>query len=155
LTRQLKKGECKKRMTQRLTEEELMLLKESGYSKKAIGLYADKINMGVISDPDVTETHVGPCGDVIKLYLKVDKNDIVKEAKFHCLGCPGSTTAASAMINLVKGKTIEEAKKLAEDDILKELGGLPKPKLDCPKLAIATLQKAIAEYEKKKTSQNS
>jgi NifU-like protein involved in Fe-S cluster formation len=56
------------------------------------------------------------------------------------------------MTNLVKGKTIEEAKKLTEHDILKELGGLPKPKLDCPKLAIATLQKAVTEYEKKKTS---
>ena len=141
-------------MTRRLSEEEFRLLKESGYSKKAIGLYAAQTNVGVIGDPDITETYVGPCGDVIKLYLKVDKNAIVREAKFHYLGCPGSATSASAMINLVKGKTIEEAKKLTEDDILKELGGLPKPKLDCPKLALATLQRAIAEYEKKKNNQN-
>jgi nitrogen fixation NifU-like protein len=154
LTRQVKSESVKKGMTRRLIKEEFRLLKESGYSEKAIRLYVDKINVGVIGDPDVTETYVGPCGDVIKLYLKVNKNHIVKEAKFNYLGCPGSAISASAMINLVTSKTVDEAKKLTEDDILKELGGLPKPKLDCPKLAIATLQKAIAEYEKKKVSQN-
>jgi nitrogen fixation NifU-like protein len=150
LTRLLKSENVKKGMTRRLTKEELGLLKELGYSKKAVKLYVDKINVGVIDDPDVTETYVGPCGDVIKLYLKVDKNHMVKEAKFNYLGCPGSAISASAMINLVISKTIEEAKKLTEDDILKELRGLPKPKLDCPKLAIATLRNAIAEYEKRK-----
>jgi NifU-like protein involved in Fe-S cluster formation len=141
-------------MPRKLTKEELKLLEESGYSKKAIRLYADKINVGVIKSPDIIETYTGPCGDVIKLHLEINKNGIIEDAKFHYLGCPGSAASASAMTNLVKGKTIEEAKKLTKDGILKELGGLPKPKLDCPKLAIATLQKAIAEYEKKKNSQN-
>src|SRR3972149_6818764 len=139
-------------MPSKLTKEELKLLEESGYSKKAIKLYAHKINVGVIKSPDIVETYTGPCGDVIKLHLEVNKSGVIEDAKFHYLGCPGSAASASAMINLVKGKTIEEAKKLTEDDILKELGGLPKPKLDCPKLAIATLQQAIAEYEKKKVS---
>jgi NifU-like protein involved in Fe-S cluster formation len=139
-------------MPRKLTKEELKLLEESGYSKKAIKLYADKINVGVIKSPDIVETYTGPCGDIIKLHLEVNGNGVIEDAKFHYLGCPGSAASASAMTNLVKGKTIEEAKKLTEDDILKELGGLPKPKLDCPKLAIATLQKAIAEYEKKKVS---
>ena len=141
-------------MSKKLTEEELKLLEESGYSKKAIELYVDKVNMGVIKKPDVVETHVGPCGDVIKLYLKVDKDGIIEEAKFYYLGCPGSASSASAMTNLLKGKTIHEAKKLTEEDILKELGGLPKPKLDCPKLAITTLRKAIEQYEKKKVHPN-
>jgi NifU-like protein involved in Fe-S cluster formation len=139
-------------MLRKLTKEEVKLLEESGYSEKAIKLYAEKVNVGVIESPDIVETYAGPCGDVIKLHLEVNKNGVIQDAKFHYLGCPGSAASASAMTNLVKNKTIEEAKKLTEDDILKELGGLPKPKLDCPKLAIATLQKAIAEYEKKKTS---
>ena len=139
-------------MPRKLTKEELQLLEESGYSEKAIELYVDKVNVGVLKKPDIVETHIGPCGDVIKLYLKVDKNSIIEDAKFYYLGCPGSASCASAMTKLVKGKTIEEAKKLTEYDILKELGGLPKPKLDCPKLAITTLQKAIAEYDRKKTS---
>jgi NifU-like protein involved in Fe-S cluster formation len=139
-------------MLRRLTKDEIKLLEESGYSEKAIKLYAEKVNVGVIESPDIVETYAGPCGDVIKLHLEVNENGVIQDAKFHYLGCPGSAASASAMTNLVKGKTIEEAKKLTEDDILKELGGLPKPKLDCPKLAIATLQKVIAEYEKKKTS---
>jgi nitrogen fixation NifU-like protein len=141
-------------MSKKLTEEELKLLEESGYSKKAIELYVDKVNMGVIKNSDLVETHVGPCGDVIKLYLKVDKDSLIEEAKFYYLGCPGSASSASAMTTLLKGKTVYEAKKLTEEDILKELGGLPKPKLDCPKLAITTLRKAIEQYEKKKVHSN-
>jgi NifU-like protein involved in Fe-S cluster formation len=139
-------------MQSKLTKEELKLLEESGYSKKAIKLYAEKVNVGVIKSPDIVETYTGPCGDVIKLHLEVSKDGVIEDARFHYLGCPGSAASASAMINLVKGKSIEEAKKLTEDGILKELGGLPKPKLDCPKLAIATLKKAIAEYEKERVS---
>jgi NifU-like protein involved in Fe-S cluster formation len=139
-------------MLRKLTKEEIKLLEESGYSDKAIKLYTEKVNVGVIESPDIVETYAGPCGDVIKLHLEVSENRVIQDAKFHYLGCPGSAASASAMTNLVKGKTVEEAKKLTEDDILKELGGLPRPKLDCPKLAIATLQKAIVEYEKKKLS---
>lgn len=137
-------------MSRELMEEELRLLEESGYSKKAIELYVNKVNVGVIKNPDVVGTYIGPCGDVIKLYLKVNENGVVEDAKFYYLGCPGSASSASAMTKLVKGKTIGEAKKITEDDVLRELGGLPKPKLDCPKLALTTLRKAIAEYEKKK-----
>ena len=138
-------------MPRELTKEELRLLKESGYSDKAIELYVGRVNVGAIKNPDIVETFIGPCGDVIRLYLKVDENRIIKNAKFYYLGCPGLASSASAMINLVKGKTIEEVKRMTENDILKEVGDLPKPKRDCPKLAITTLRKAIAEYEKKKT----
>jgi nitrogen fixation NifU-like protein len=136
-------------MPRKLTKEELRLLEESGYSKEAIEFYVDKVNVGVLKNPDIVQTYVGPCGDVIKLYLKVNEKGVIEDAKFYYLGCPGSAASTSAMTLLVKGKTIEEAKKITEDDVLNELGGLPKPKLDCPKLAITTLQKTIAEYEKK------
>lgn len=138
-------------MPRELTEEEMKLLEESGYSEKAIELYVDMVNVGILKNPDIVETHMGPCGDVIKLYLIVDRNGIIEDAKFHYLGCPDSAASASAMTKLVKGKIVEEAKKITEDDVLKELGSLPKPKLDCPKLAITSLRKAITEYEKKKT----
>jgi len=141
-------------MPRKLAKEGLKLLEESGYSRKAIELYVNKVNVGVLKNPDIVQTYIGPCGDVVKLYLKVNRNGIIEDAKFYYLGCPGSASSASAMIKLVKGKTIEEAKKITEDDVLKELGGLPKPKLDCPKLAITTLQKAIAEYENKKARSN-
>jgi NifU-like protein involved in Fe-S cluster formation len=123
---------------------------ESGYSKKAIELYVNNVNVGTLENPSIVTTFLGPCGDLIKLYLKIGKNDTIENARFHYLGCPGSASSASAMTTLLKGKTINQAKKMTEDDILMELGGLPKSKLDCAKLSIKTLRKAIAEYEKLK-----
>jgi len=137
-------------MPRQLAEEQLKLLAEAGYSKKAIGLYASNVNVGALANPSIVTTYRGPCGDIIKLYLKIDRTGIIQDSKFCYAGCPGVATSSSAMIELVKGKTVDGAKKITEDDLLKELEGLPKTKLDCPKLAITTLQKAIAEYEKTK-----
>ena len=137
-------------MSRKLAQEELKLLGESGYSKKAIELYVNKVNVGELENPDVVTTYFGLCGDLIKLYLKIDKKGMIEDAKFYYLGCPGSASSASAMTELVKGKTVDQAKKITEDNVLNELGGLPKTKLDCPRLAVKTLRKAIAEYEKMK-----
>jgi nitrogen fixation NifU-like protein len=137
-------------MQKKVTKEELELLRESGYSDKAIELYINRVNMGVLEKPDIVETYTGPCGDVVRLYLALDGNQIVKEAKFQCLGCPGVATAASAVTSLLKGKTIETAKKMNEDVVFKELDGLPDAKIDCIELVIRTLKKAIANYEKNK-----
>ncbi len=134
----------------KLSEEELNLMKESGYSKKAIELYINNVNVGTLENPSVATTFLGPCGDLIKLYLKINRKNKIENAKFYYLGCPGSAASASAMTNLLKGKTIDQAKKMKEEDILLELGGLPKSKRDCTRLSIKTLQKAIAEYEKQK-----
>jgi len=123
---------------------------ESGYSKKAIELYVNKVNVGILETPSVVTTFLGPCGDLIKLYLKIGENDIIDDAKFYYLGCPGSAASASAMTSLLKGSTVKQAKKMMEDDIINELGGLPKLKHDCATLSIKTLRKAIAEYEKQK-----
>lgn len=121
---------------------------ESGYSKKAIELYVNNINVGKLANPTIATTFLGPCGDLIKLYLKINEKNIIEDAKFYYLGCPGSASSASAMTLLLKGKTVDKAKKITGDDILKEIGGLPKAKLDCATLSIKTLRKAIAEYEK-------
>lgn len=123
---------------------------ESGYSKKAIELYVNKVNVGILETPSVVTTFLGPCGDLIKLYLKIGENDIIDDAKFYYLGCPGSAASASAMTTLLKGSTVKQAKKMMEDDIINELGGLPNLKHDCATLSIKTLRKAIAEYEKQK-----
>jgi nitrogen fixation NifU-like protein len=134
----------------KLSEEELNLMKESGYSKKAIDLYVNNVNMGPLENPSVVTTFLGRCGDLIKLYLQIGKSDKIENASFYYLGCPGSAVSASAMTILLKGKSVKQAKQITEDDIMKELGGLPKSKSDCAKLSIKTLRKAIAEYEKLK-----
>jgi NifU-like protein involved in Fe-S cluster formation len=137
-------------MREKLKEETPRLMAELGYSNKAIELYVNNVNVGELKKPDVFTTYLGPCGDFVELYLKIDKADIVKNGKFYYVGCPGSAAPVSAMIELIKGKPINEVKRLTEHDILNELGGLPKEKIDCAKLAISTLRKAIAEYEKMK-----
>lgn len=125
------------------------MMVESGYSNKAIELYVNNVNVGKLNNPTVTTTFLGSCGDLIKLYLKINEKNIIEDAKFYYLGCPGSASSASAMTTLLKSKTVDQAKKITGNDILAELGGLPKSKLDCTALSIKTLRKAIAEYEKR------
>jgi nitrogen fixation NifU-like protein len=136
--------------SRKLSKEELKLMAESGYSKKAIELYVNNVNVGTLENPSVSTTFLGPCGDLIRLYLRINKRDVIEDAKFYYLGCPGSAASASAMTNLLKSKNVNQAKQLTEKDILAELDGLPKSKLDCARLSIRTLRKAIAEYEKLK-----
>ena len=133
-----------------LSEEELKLMVESGYSQKAIDLFVNNVNVGKLENPTIFTTFLGTCGDLIKLYLKIDERDRIEDATFYYLGCPGSAVSASALTLLLKGKTVNQAKKLKEADVLAELGGLPKAKLECAKLSIKTLRKALAEYEKQK-----
>jgi nitrogen fixation NifU-like protein len=137
-------------MSKKLTKEEFELLKVTGYSEKAIEYYVKNVNVGIIENPDVTMAHTGPCGDTVGLYLKINKNGIIEDAKFLYLGCPGLAASGSALTKLMMGKTIREARKITENDILKDLGGLSESKLDCPKLAITTLQKAILKYREQK-----
>jgi NifU-like protein involved in Fe-S cluster formation len=139
-----------KKASRKLSEEELKLMAESGYSEKAIDLYVNNVNVGMLENPDTVSTFLGPCGDLINLYLKFGKKDKIEDAKFYYLGCPGSAASASAMTTVLKGKNINQAKKITENDILIETDGLPKSKLDCATLAIKTMRKAIAEYEKQK-----
>ena len=132
----------------KLSEEELGLMIDSGYSSKAIEFYVNNVNVGKMENPTVVTTFLGSCGDLIKLYLKINEKNIIEDASFYYLGCPASASSASAMTTLLKGKTISQAIEMTVKDILRELGDLPKSKLDCTNLSIKTLRKAIAEYEK-------
>ena len=74
------------------------LLKKSGYSKKAIEYFVEKVNVGKIIDPSVVMTYTGQCGDTMKLYLKIE-DEIIKDVKFEAIGCAGAFSACSACIN--------------------------------------------------------
>ena len=135
-----------KETSENLSKEKLNLLKEAGYSEKAIKLYSDRVNVGVIENPDVTLIYEGHCGDSIKLYLKI-QGDLIEDAKFQYLGCPGSAACGSTMIQLVKDKTLSEAKQITKKDILAELNGLPGDESHCAELAVTTLQRTVMKYE--------
>ena len=128
-----------------LTEELLELMKRCGYSAKVIEYFKNKVNMGRMENPDWVSEHTGSCGDVLQIYLKIN-NSVIEDAKFLYVGCPGIGASTSAITEMVKKKTLEEAKKITEKDILEDLGGLPESKIDCVKLTVTAIRRTIAEY---------
>jgi nitrogen fixation NifU-like protein len=123
------------------------LLEKSGYSSKAIEYYLKKINVGRMEAPSVSLSYTGPCGDTMEVYLDIE-SDMIKDAKFQAIGCAGAFSSGSVLMKMVKGKTLEEAEKITEEDVINFLGGMPKQKFHCACLAKRTLQKAIKKYRK-------
>jgi len=124
------------------------LLKESGYSEKAIEYYLNKVNVGEISEPDAHAIYTGPCGDTMEIFLDVE-DGVIKEAKFQAIGCAGAFSSGSALTEMIIGMTLEEAEKIDEDKIIEYLGGIPRQKVHCTCLSKRTLQKAIKNYKEK------
>ena len=123
------------------------LLEASGYSDKAIEYYLKKVNVGIIENPSVRDAYTGPCGDTLEVYLEIEAN-IIKDAKFQAIGCAGAFSSGSALMELIRGKTLEEAAKITEEDVINFLGGIPKEKFHCTCLAKRTLQRALEKYKK-------
>jgi len=121
------------------------MLSGSGYSEKAIDYYLRQPNMGSLADADLVTELTGPCGDTMKVYLKLDEGRI-KDAKIQVLGCPGAVASAMVAMDLAKGRTVEEAMKIKDRDIFRVLENLPDQKLHCVRLAVKTLEKALKEY---------
>jgi len=129
------------------------LLEKSGYSSKAIEFYLKKVNVGRVENPSVHLAYTGPCGDSMEVYLKIE-SDVIKDAKFQAVGCAGAFSAGSALMEMVKEKTLEGAEKITEEDIIDFLGGIPRQKIHCACLAKRTLRKAIKKYRSIKTRTN-
>lgn len=121
------------------------LLRKSGYSEKAIEYYIKKVNVGEIKDPSVRFAYTGPCGDTVEIFLKIESN-VIKDAKFQAIGCAGAFSSGSALMEMVKGKSLEEAEKITEEDVISFLGRIPKQKRLCACLVKRTLQKAIEKH---------
>ena len=124
------------------------------YSKKVLELFRNPKNMGEMKNPDAVGKIGNPrCGDVLVVYLKIEKNkqnkEYIKDIKFQTFGCIAAIAVSSILTEMVKGKTLEEAKKLSNQEIVKKLGGLPPIKYHCSLLGAEALHKAIENYEKK------
>jgi len=122
--------------------------------------YTDKVkdhffhprNVGEIKDADGIGTVGNPkCGDVMTMYIKV-KDDVITDIKFKTYGCAAAIATSSITTEIVKGKTIEQAKNLTRNDVAEELGGLPTVKLHCSNLAADALKEAIKDYEKRRST---
>lgn len=121
------------------------------YSKKVIELFLNPKNVGEIENPDGVATEGSPaCGDMVTVYLKVDKESLkIVDVKFKSFGCASNIATASIVTEMVKGKTLEEAKKISWKEVVEEVGGLPPVKIHCSVLAVDALQAAIVNYEEK------
>ncbi|MBW2608770.1 MAG: iron-sulfur cluster assembly scaffold protein [Deltaproteobacteria bacterium] len=124
------------------------MLSLSGYADKAIDYFINKTNMGTLPDADQVTELTGPCGDTMRIYLKLEDGRI-NDAKIQVLGCPAAIASAMATIDYIKGMTLEEALKVQDRDIFRMLEALPDQKQHCIRLTIKTLQKAIDEYGSK------
>jgi nitrogen fixation NifU-like protein len=124
------------------------MLSESGYSDRAIQYFQAKRNLGVLEKADQTTDITGPCGDTMKISMNIDGN-VIRDAKIQVLGCPGAVASGCAVVDLAKGKTLDEAACIDLDALYHELEKLPKQKVHCARLAIRTLQKAVEDYQKK------
>ncbi|MCS7280907.1 MAG: Fe-S cluster assembly scaffold protein NifU [Desulfobacterota bacterium] len=123
------------------------------YSEKVMDHFMNPRNMGEIENADgIGEVGNPVCGDVMKLYLKIE-NGVIVDAKFKTFGCGAAIATSSITTELIKGKTIEEALKLTNEAVAEALGGLPPAKMHCSVLAEEALKAAIEDYRKRKKEQ--
>jgi len=119
------------------------------YTENVIDRFTNPRNAGMIKNADGVGTVGNPtCGDIMKIYLKVE-NETIVDAKFKTFGCAAAISSSDVAMDLIKGKTIEEALKVTNKDVLNELGELPPVKIHCSILAQEGIQAAVEDYRKK------
>ena len=120
------------------------------YSEKVMDHFMDPRNMGDIKDADAVGTVGNPaCGDVMRLYIKVDGGKIT-EAKFKTFGCGAAIATSSMATEMIKDKSLDEASEITNEAVAEALDGLPPNKMHCSVLAQEAIEAAIKNYKEKK-----
>ena len=121
------------------------------YSEKVMDHFANPRNVGTIEDADaVGEVGNAKCGDIMKMYLKINDEGVITDIKFKTFGCGAAVATSSMATEMVKGKTIEEALKLTNKAVAEALDGLPPVKMHCSVLAEEAIQAALTDYYTRK-----
>lgn len=116
------------------------------YSEKVLDHFSNPRNVGEIQNADgVGEVGNAKCGDIMKMYIKVD-DGIISDVKFKTFGCGAAVATSSMATELIKGKSIDDALKLTNKAVVEALDGLPAVKLHCSVLAEQAIKSALADY---------
>ncbi len=120
------------------------------YSEKVMDHFMNPRNVGVIEDADgVGEVGNAKCGDIMKMYLKID-DEVITDVKFETFGCASAIASSSMATELIKGQKVEDALNLTNKAVAEALDGLPAHKIHCSVLAEEAIQAAIEDYKSKK-----
>lgn len=124
------------------------------YNEKVMDHFSNPRNVGTIDNPSgVGQVGNPTCGDIMKMFIKVEKKDgkdVITDIKFQTFGCGAAVASSSMVTELALGKTIEEAEKIAPGEVAEALGGLPPIKMHCSNLGANALAEAIKDYKSKK-----
>ncbi len=116
------------------------------YSAKVMDHFSNPRNVGEIIDADgIGEVGNPKCGDIMKIYLKID-HDIITDVKFKTFGCGAAVATSSMATELIKGKTVREALTMTNKAVVEALDGLPPVKIHCSVLAEEAVQAAVSDY---------
>ena len=119
------------------------------YSEKVMEHFLNPQNVGVIEDADgVGEVGNAKCGDIMKMYLKID-NEVISDVKFETFGCASAIASSSMATEMIKGKPVAEAMLLTNKAVAEALDGLPDYKMHCSVLAEEAIQSALEDYQKR------
>lgn len=116
------------------------------YSEKVMDHFSNPRNVGEIENADgIGEVGNPTCGDIMKIYLKID-NNIITDVKFKTFGCGAAVATSSMATEMIKGKSVDEALKLTNKAVMEALDGLPPVKVHCSVLAEQAVKTAISDY---------
>ena len=121
------------------------------YSEKVMEHFRNPHNMGKIEDADgIGEVGNAKCGDIMRMYIKVDDDQVITDIKFNTFGCGSAIATSSMATEMIKGKTIGEALELSNKAVVEALDGLPTHKIHCSVLAEQAVRAAVKDYYDRK-----